>query len=259
MKRLKNILRFFKTRLFLYNLGAAVLVLIVFFFGMNWWLKSFTKFGAEHYVTVPDLRGLPAEQVSKRLAALELKFEVTDSVFNDAGEKGTVWLQQPEPTSVTKQKVKKGRTIFLSVIAKAPKMISMPKLKDKSRRHAEGILRIIGLKAIPKYKAYSDCNDCVIEQQYKGKIIEPGQRIPRGETIVLILGRKSSESADVPDLMGLTIEQAQERLSETSLLLFVRECDCPSKRDSLRAVVTSQLPAAGASISAGSEISVWLK
>lgn len=259
MQRLKNILRFFKTRLFLYNLGAAIAVVILFFICLNWWLKSFTRFGAENYVSVPDLHGIPAEQVSKRLTALELKFEITDSVFTDEGEKGTIWLQQPEPTSKTKQKVKKGRTVFLSVVAKAPKIVTMPKLEGKSRRHAEGILRIMGLKSIPKYKQYAYCNDCVIEAQYKGQVLDSGARIPRGEKVVLIVGQKSSESADVPDLMGLTIEQARQRLSETSLLLFVRECDCPTRRDSLKAVISSQAPVGGTSISAGSEISVWLK
>lgn len=259
MRRLKNIWSFMKTRLFLYNLGASFLFFILFLWIMNMYLRSYTRFSPDNFVSVPDLHGVPIEQIKNRLDALELNFEITDSVFSDEGVKGTVWLQQPEPTSKTKQKVKKGRTLFLSVVAKSPKMVSMPKLVSKSRRHAEGILRIIGLKAILKYKAYGDCNDCVIEQLYNGKPIEPGQRIPKGSKIVVILGQRSSEQVEVPDVTGITIDEAKQRLSESSLLLFVRECNCPTAKDSLRALISSQVPGAGASVSAGSEISVWLK
>lgn len=223
------------------------------------YLKSYTRFSADYYVSVPDMRGVPIEEIEKKLNALELRYEITDSVHTEEGQRGTVLLQIPGPTSETRQKVKKGRKLMLTVVARSPKLISMPKLVSKSRRHAEGILRIIGLRTKVKYKPYNDCNDCVIEQLYKGKSIEPGTRLPKGAEVLLILGQKSNESQDVPDLMGLTIEQAQQRLSETSFLLYVRECECANAQDSTHATVQRQMPAGGASIPAGSEISVWLK
>jgi eukaryotic-like serine/threonine-protein kinase len=259
IRALKKFFRFLKTRLFLYNLGAAILVVIIFFWGMGIYLNSYTRFGADNYVSVPDLRGAPVEQIAKRLDALELRYDISDSVFTDDGEKGTVWSQQPGPTRETHQKVKRGRKIYISIVSRAPRTISMPKLKDKSRRHAEGILRVLGLKSRAKYVSYSDCNDCVVEARYKGQVLDSGDRIPRGESVTLMLGRKSSESAEVVNLEGLTIEEARERLSETPFLLFVRECECVTHRDSARAVVYKQVPSAGKSVSAGSEISVWLK
>lgn len=235
----------------------TVAIVIVLVIALKLFLKSYTHHSESYRVDVPNLIGLKTEQIAETIEPFELEYEITDSVFSDQGVKGTVLLQNPGPTKTTKQKVKKGRKIYITVISTRPKMISIPKLISKSRRHAEGVLKIIGIKANIKYKPYNDCNDCVIEQLYKNKPINEGTKIPKGETITLILGQKSGEVVPVIDLMGLTIEQAQQRLSNSSLTMFIT-CDCKTKQDSVSAVIYRQEPAVGADVSSGTEISVWL-
>lgn len=254
---MKNFIAALKTKYFLKRFLIAIGIVIVLVIMTKWFLKSYTHHDESYRVDVPNLIGLKTEQIEETLAPFELEYEITDSVFSDKAAKGTVLLQSPGPTKITKQKVKKGRKLYLTVVALRAKMISVPKLVNKSRRHAEGVLKIIGIKANIKYRPYNDCNDCVIEQLYKNKPITEGTKIPKGETITLILGQKSGEKVPVVDLMGLTIEQAQQRLSNSSLTMYMT-CDCKTRKDSLSAVIYRQEPAAGADVSAGTEISVWL-
>lgn len=253
---LKKFFAALKTRYFLKHLGFSLLTLLIIIFAIKWFLQSYTHHDESFRVEVPNLIGLKTSQIEETLQPLELEYVVTDSVFSDKGAKGTVLLQNPGPTKITKQKVKKGRRIYITVISSRAKLITVPKLVHKSRRHAEGVLKIIGLKAKIKYRPYNDCNDCVIEQLYKNKPLKEGAKVPKGETITLILGQKSGETVAIVDLMGLTIEEAEKRLSNSSLTMFMT-CDCKSKKDSATAVIYKQAPSEG-DVPAGTEISVWL-
>lgn len=237
------------------HLLYAVVTVLLLVIGTKWFLSSYTHSSDDYKVDLPNLIGLKTSQLAETLEPLELNYEITDTVFSEKGAKGTVLLQTPGATSLTRQKIKKGRTVYLTVVSDKPKLIVVPKLVSKSRRHAEGVLKIIGLKATVKYKPYNDCNDCVIEQLYKGKALKEGARVPKGETITLILGQKSGELVPVVDLSGLTIEQAKERLSNSSLTMFIT-CECKTRKDSLTATVYRQEPASG-EVAAGTEISVW--
>lgn len=193
------------------------------------------------------------------LAEKGLQLEISDSIYDDNKAKGSVILQKPGPTDSTNLYVKEGRTIYVTVVAKSPKMVTVPKLVSKSKRHAEGICKIIGLKVKYKYKPDPDCRDCVKEQNYKGKPIKEGARLKKGETIELVLGQGSGGGLEpVPELTGLTIDQANSRLGNVSLGLFVGSCEgCMNKKDSSLAIIYRQSPEGGGELSAGGEITVW--
>ena len=220
-------------------------------------LQSYTHHDESFRVDVPNLIGLKTSQIEETLTSIELEYVITDSVFSDQGARGTVLLQNPGPTKITRQKVKKGRKIYITVISDKAKLIAVPKLVNKSRRHAEGVLKIIGLKAKIKYRPYNDCNDCVIEQLYKNKPLKEGAKVPKGETITLILGQMSGEQVEVIDLVGLTIDEAENRLSNSSLTMFMTCENCKTKKDSASAKIYWQSPREG-DVSAGTEISVKL-
>lgn len=252
----KNLVAAFKTRYFLKHLAYAVVTLILLVFGIKWGLKSYTHHDSAYEIELPNLKGLSMQQVSETLDPLGLEYEVSDTIFSVEGAKGTVWLQVPGPSKLTKQKVKKGRMIYLTLVSPNPKMVTVPFLSGKSRRHAEGLLKIIGLKSTVKYVP-SNYNDAVEEARYKGKKIEKGYKIARGETITLMVGQKSGEKVSVVDLIGLTIDQAQQRLSNSSLTMYLNCEDCKTSKDSASAVAYRQEPGAGADVAAGTEIVVW--
>lgn len=257
---MKKLFAALKTRHFLKHLGFAILTFIILFFGIKWFLLSYTHQSEEFRVELPNLVGLTQSQAKEKLEKLELICEFSDTVFSDKGAPGTILLQTPGPTSVTRQKVKKGRSVYLTVVSNQPQLVVIPQLVDKSRRQAEGVLKIVGIKPKITYKP-SDANDAVMEVKYQGKVLDkknPG-KIPKGETITLVIGQKSGEKVSVVKLVGLTIEQAKTRLSNSSLLMFVGSCDgCKTKKDSVSAVIYKQSPAQGADVAAGTSISVWL-
>jgi beta-lactam-binding protein with PASTA domain len=99
----------------------------------------------------------------------------------------------------------------------------------------------------------------VKEQKYKGKTIKAGERLRKGETVELILGQGSGGGMEpIPNLVGLTIDQANSRLGNVSLGLFVGSCEgCKNRKDSTLAIIYRQSPNGGGELSAGGEITVW--
>ncbi len=256
---MKAFFRFLITRRFLLHFGGSILSVFLIFWLTSWYLNSTTNHGEENYIAVPNLYGKHMDDIDGILAEKGLQLEISDSIYDDDKAKGTVVLQKPGPTDSSSVYVKEGRTIYVTVVAKNPKMLTMPQLVSKSKRHAEGICKIIGLKVKYKYKPDPDCRDCVKEQKYKGKTIKAGQRLRKGETIELVLGQGSGGGLEpVPNLVGLTIDQANSRLGNVSLGLFVGSCEgCTNRKDSTLAIIYRQSPDGGGEMSAGGEITVW--
>ncbi len=259
-KNLRLTGRFLISRQFLIHLVLAIVTVLLLITGIQWYLKSYTRFGEDNYISVPNLVGTQSDELDLRLSHLGLRYVIVDSVFSDKHPKGTVLLQSPGPTDSTGQFAKEGRMIYLTVVSRSPKMINMPNLVYKSKKHAEGILRIVGLKARYTYKPYADCKDCVIEQRYNNRPIATGERIEKGHTVELVLGMGRNAGLEmVPVLTGKTIEEANSSLNTVSLSLYVASCEgCVSQRDSLNARIYRQWPASGGEATAGSEVSVWL-
>lgn len=255
---MKAFFKFLITKRFLLHLGGSILSVFVIFWLTSWYLNSTTEHGEDNYIAVPNLYGKHMDDIDEILSSKGLELEISDSIYDDDKPRGTVILQVPGPTDSTGVYAKSGRTVYVSVVAKSPKMLAMPNLVSKSKRHAEGICKIIGLKV--KYKYVPDPHrDWVKDQYYKGKKITAKTRIKKGETIELRIGQGSGGGLEpVPNLTGLTIDQANSRLGNVSLGLFVGACEgCKTKKDSTLAIIYRQSPDGGGEMEAGSEITVW--
>jgi beta-lactam-binding protein with PASTA domain len=255
-QNLKNIGAFLVSRRFLTHFGLALLAILVLYWITMFWLRSYTRHGDQ--VAVPSVIGLPVEQAESVLGPKGLQFFV-DSVSTDKFPKGTIIGQNPLPTDSTGLFVKEGRTIYLTVVSRSPLMVTMPNLVYKSKKHAEGILKIVGLKVKYSYKPYADCKDCVIEQKFKKHAIAAGEKVEKGSTIELVLGQGQGGAPEtVPDLVGLTIDAANSRLNTVSLSLFSASCEgCVTRQDSLAAKIYRQEPSASSEAAVGSEVTVW--
>ncbi len=244
-----------KSRLFR-NL-LPVLIAAALLLGGWAWLRYYTRHNVAAHV--PDLQGLSFQEASDLLAGRDLIALVIDSVYTDELPKGSVVDQDPDAG----RDVKPGRKVYLVINASQPKMIDMPKLVDLSKRQAISVLEIIGLKVRELQYKPDPCVDCVIAQLYKGKPIQPNERIRRGEAITLVLGSgERGERVPVPDLLGLTKADVGMVLNMASLNLgVVVECEgCNTSADSTLARVHRQSPAAGSNnrITLGSTIDIWL-
>ena len=155
--------------MFIINLALAIVLIAgVLFFFFNW-MDSYTKHGES--ITVPDLRGMKASQLTDFLNDKHLRYTINDSMFELDKPVRTILEQDPEPGS----KVKEDRMIYLTLNASTPPSVKMPDLTDVSYRQAEAILLTFGLKVGVVTYQPDLAKNAVLKQLYKGRDIPAGR------------------------------------------------------------------------------------
>jgi beta-lactam-binding protein with PASTA domain len=238
LTKLKN---FIFTKHFLKHFGLLILAYFVIVGGTIFYLDSRTNHGQK--IAVPSLVGKNARSIKALIEENDLTYEVLDSIYAPNQPEGTILSQDPRPTDSTNVFVKEGRIIRIRV-SKRSRLVEMPSLIDKSQRFAESVLKNRGLKYSISFETTRESDGAVLNQRYKGREIKEGSRIPIGSIISLTVGRnQGGEAMQVPDLFGLTINEAKARLSGmSSLSLFPVYSGCNTTEDSLSARITSQTP-----------------
>ena len=253
---MQTFFRFFISKTFLISLGLAIVLGFVGYFVVFSWIDSHTQHGET--ITVPDFTGVHFTELEKLAGDKELKVVVVDSVYVKGVKRGTAIDQDPKPGSY----VKRQRTVYITVNKNTVQMHEMPKVTDVSVRFATSILEIQGLEVKeiimkPGFDGY------VLKQLYKGEEIEPGTPVEDGAAISLVVGQgQTGEKILIPNLLGLTIDEAKQRLNERSLNLGAEVYyNCTTKEDSLQASISKQSPPAKAQglINYGGSIDVWLQ
>jgi beta-lactam-binding protein with PASTA domain len=245
-------IQFVKSKMFFKNLGIALLSLALFFWITFKWIGCYTDHGET--IPVPSFMDMKVQELDNFIAGKDVRYLIIDSIYDTKKPKGVVIRQDPEPDT----RVKRNRTVYLYVTAVLPPMIEMPKLKDRtSLRQAAAMLEAYGLKLKKVIYKPDQCVNCVLEQIYKGKPIKEGTRIEKGSEIELVVGKGlSDESVIVPYLVGMTYEQASERLTEISL----NPSPHFETKDTLKARVYKQYPRYSRenSVNIGSSVDLYL-
>ncbi len=239
--------------------NVLILTLICFFvfYGTLIILRHYTHHGEA--LSVPDVRGLTMAEAGKTLESQKMRWQVTDSVYVTSVKPGAIVNQNPEPGF----KVKENRNIFLTINALAPEKVKMPDVVGVSYRQAKTVLESLGL-SVGKLTYVPDiAKDNVLKQIYKGREIRKGTEIVKGSDIELVLGRGlSDEKTNVPNLVGLTLTNAQEQVAKYFLNLgvIIYDNSVITSADSIKAFIWQQKPIANvdAMLQLGSSIDVWV-
>jgi beta-lactam-binding protein with PASTA domain len=251
---LKN---FILSKVFIKNLGFAVVILVGFVMILLIWLNFYTRHGQAR--PVPDFFGLTMEQTAKLAKKSRLRFQVIDSVYTTIVQRGCVAEQNPKPGF----KVKKWRNIVLTINAFSPEMVAVPDLIDLPIRQAIALIESSGLiMGESKYRPDLSIN-IVIEQLYNGKKITEGDSLQKGSVVDLVLGKGlSNQRTPVPVLIGMHLESAKNKILVSSLNLgtYIYDNTIINADDTLNAFVYKQNPEykADASLQLGSSIYLWL-
>jgi beta-lactam-binding protein with PASTA domain len=251
---LKN---FILSKLFLKHLGIAAAIALSFIMILLLWLNIYTRHGQAR--PVPDFFGLSIEEAENLAKAAKLEFHVIDSVYTTIVPRGCVAEQNPEPGF----KVKKWRNIALTINAFRPEMVAMPNLVDLPLRQAIALIESSGLEmGTLRYKPDLSV-DVVLSQLHNGKEIAENDSVQKGSVIDLVLGKGlSNQRTPVPDLVGLKLEPARNRILSASLNLgtFIYDNTIVSGEDSLNAFVYKQNPEFNedATLQLGSSIYLWM-
>jgi beta-lactam-binding protein with PASTA domain len=262
MDRIKDLYQkikaFVLTKHFLKHLGLVVLFYFVVIGGTVLYLSAYTNHGQK--IKVPNLVVKNVNSIKSQVEELDLTYEILDSIYKPELPEGTILEQDPEPTSKSLIYVKEDRIIRLRV-SKKTEMVEMPSLVNKSQRFAEQILENRGLKVRIQFEPTNEADGAVLEQKYKGRAVKEGTRVPIGAYITLIVGRNElGAPVELPNLIGMTIFEARNRLNELGSFVFNPICpDCLTGEDSTRAVISSQTPEflEGTMIPGGSSITVY--
>ena len=249
--------RFFISKKFIFNLIAIGIVWVAVVFGTKAYLNSYTNFGEK--IAVPSFYKIHIDDVDEFISGKDISYEIVDSIYMDGWPKGTVCWQHPMPTDSTGEWVKGGRVIQLSVVPLMPKMITVPNVVEKSKRMAETQLESLGLRTNVSYQPSTIGSGFVLDQKINGKTYKDGMVVPKGTVIELVVARGGGgEATNLPNLVGLTIMQAKERLTNLTLSLHI-ECNATTPEEVDNAVIVKQSPNGGeqTSVAAGTTVTVW--
>lgn len=170
-----------KTLIFQGILAVGVIALMVW--GTLELLNLYTDHGK--FVVVPNLNKKTLTEVQILLEEQQLRYEVLDSTEYDPKYPPlAVISQSPEPN----ERVKSNRKIYLTLNPKGYHKVTVPKVIQVTRRNAEATLQSVGLSIGTVTYVDDIGKDMVLEMQYDGKPILPGEKLIKTSRIDLICG-----------------------------------------------------------------------
>lgn len=249
---MSKLLLYLKTDTFRKNLIGALEALALLFLGIYFGLQWYTKHGVS--IEVPQVKGVHIDDAIRTLNSAGLEYSV-DYVYQMDAQPGLVMEQDPDP----KSRVKTGRTIYLTIITETPPEVAFPDIIEKTLIEASAILRNQSLKIADTVYIADIARDVVLDVKFGGQPLKAGRLIPKGSQITLVLGNgRGADDIDVPNLIGLSLSEAQFALSGIGLHLG-NVVYSEMVTDSLAATIISQQPDTTAGfISIGSAVNVTL-
>lgn len=252
-----SVREFLKSRLFWRQVGLAIAIGVAIVIVLIIWLNIYTHHGQSR--PTPEVRGLTIKEAMKVAEKNRMRFQVIDSVYTSFVPRGCVAEQLPLPG----HRIKRGRTLKVTINAFNPEMVAVPDLVGLPRRQALSMIESAGLQ-VGQLSYVPDLTvDFVLKQMIHGREVNAGDSVQKGIVVDLVLGRGlSSQRAPIPHLTGLTLEQSRREILGSSLNLgaYVFDATVTSGEDSLNAFVYKQNPEyhPDATVQLGSAVYIWL-
>lgn len=181
-------------RFFWLNILGMIVVVLVLVLGTFKGLDLYTHHGEE--VAVPDVKGMMPAEADKLFRDKGLIAKVVSTSYQKNMPSGCILELTPEPG----EKVKKGRTIFLTINSINAPLQEVPDVtENSSAREAEAQLITAGFHLTPNQMVNGEM-DWVYGVLYNGRHILTGEKIPTGSVLTLQVGNGTVPSdTDNPD------------------------------------------------------------
>jgi beta-lactam-binding protein with PASTA domain len=178
------VFQFLKSKTFFIQIAIAIAALLLFVFGLKFWLGVTTNH--DQRIQVPNLQKLSMEEVDKKLTELDLAYKVTDGVnYNPSYPKKSVIEQNPKAGNFVKEK----RKIYLTLNPSKYRDVSVPDLNGRTKRQASSQLRAMGLHVGTDFTFVTDIGKDVVRGiRFEGRIINEGDQVPLNSIVNLVLG-----------------------------------------------------------------------
>ncbi|MBR5146095.1 MAG: PASTA domain-containing protein, partial [Bacteroidales bacterium] len=164
-------------------------------------------------IVVPNFVGLNCDSILEQCKD-DFNFVMLDSVYTKNLPEGSIYQQDPLPNS----NVKKGRNLYYVKVSEAPERVVMPNLKNLSLRQAMVALRANGLTVSELEFVDHFARNAIVEQEFKGEVIEPGTELVKGSSIKLKVGYgRDDVRTHLPNLLAARKSDVRNILHEASL------------------------------------------
>jgi eukaryotic-like serine/threonine-protein kinase len=157
-------------------------------------------------IVLPDLAGRPAGAATGRLDELEIRFRKEDAPSVDV-PKGAVIQTRPDGGTVLK-----GDDVVTVVVSVGKPKVQVPEVAGRRVEAAEAELAAAHLKVRPE-RVF---DDDVPEGRVVGTDPGAGSEVPWGSAVVLRVS-KGPDLVEVPEVVGLSKKEAEERVREAGL------------------------------------------
>lgn len=209
--------------------------------------------GAEQTM-VPDVSGKELTAALLELQAKELYPRIQLRYSQDAADKGTILDQDPSPGAI----VKAGRRIKLVVsrgvvVDKVENYVGQN--LDDVKMHLQTLFStssrpLLALKEPPMYQFSTEAAGTILEQKP-----EPGTDVAGPTRLEFVVSRGPENAmVKVPDLVGLPIADAMERIRQSGI--FFSFSVRPAQSGEAGETVVSQLPAGQAVVTANTRVAL---
>ena len=158
-------------------------------------------------VGVPDVTGVPKGDASKRLYDAGLTPIDGDTVYDENVAAGNVVRTDPAADA----QAPRDSAVKL-IVSKGPAPVGVPNVTGRAADDAIAQLRAKGFSV----QVSHDYSDTVGEGDVIGTDPDAGVLAPRGSTVTVIVSN-GPEPVTVPNVVGLTVEEATARLQEIGL------------------------------------------
>jgi serine/threonine-protein kinase len=200
-------------------------------------------------VQVPDLSGKSQDEAKAALAqaGLYLDPNVPQVDVSDPNQYGKVVKQSVSPNTT----VDEGTTVTISV-GKTKDMVNVTDYTGKQYSEAEAGLKGAGFTVSKQTQASAEPAGTVINQKPNAGLQ------PEGSTVTLYVSDGSLQQVTMPDLTGLTQDQAQAKLQQAG---WDGQLNYQADRvfdPSQEGLVTRTSPSAGVQIAKNQSITVWV-
>ena len=230
-----------------------LLVAAAVFTGLVWltfrWLEFHTNHGKE--IPVPNVMNMSVHKAISILDDAGLEYEVDSFKYDPKFKPFQVLQVYPSPGA----RVKGGRAVLLKVNPRTWAPIQVPDILDRYKGLAFRQLESVGLKVGDTIFEPNIQRDAVIRMQMNGSIIKPGALLPRFSVIDLVIGTGPKRNVTVPNLVGLTVQEAKAIIANNLFEIGLVEHEDGGKDES--DIVYYQDPEGGAIRDQGMQVDLW--
>ncbi|MFE5094390.1 Stk1 family PASTA domain-containing Ser/Thr kinase [Streptomyces sp. NPDC056638] len=219
----------------------AVVVAVLLALGIGtgvWYINS------GQFTRVPSVLGQTEKTAEKRLSDAGLELKRVERAYSDTVERGKVISSDPESGARIR-----GNDAVTLVVSRGPEIVKVPDVQDLSLGDARRALKEAGLVPGMVTKEFS-------QETGRGEVIrtEPAAGTERHPDSAVALVVSKGAPVDVPDVSGLSVEDATAALDEKGLKAKVLPDRVSSPEDA--GDIARQSPAEGTEAAEGATITL---